>query len=193
MASTVLVVDDSKTARKVNIAYVRELLGDQVSCLEAAGGEEALSILATQSVDLVLLDLTMPGISGFDVLAEMQRKNMNGLRVVLSADVQRLTRERVIALGAVGFIEKPIKFDALHKVLSTLGLIHADEIFDQDEQDQLAEFVNIAMGRAGSALAEAFAGFVNLRVPEIRTVGAAAIRSIRKNAKTQDAVDWVEF
>lgn len=180
MASTVLVVDDSKTARKVNIAYVRELLGDQVSCLEAGGGEEALSILATQAVDLVLLDLTMPGISGFDVLAEMQRKNMNALRVVLSADVQRLTKERVIALGAVGFIEKPVKFDALHKVLSALGLIYANELFDEDERDQLAEFVNIAMGKAGASLAEAFAGFVNLRVPEIRTVGVAAINETRE-------------
>jgi CheY-like chemotaxis protein len=180
MTSTILVVDDSKTSRKVNIAYMRELLGDQLNYLEAAGGEEALSILATQAVDLVLLDLTMPGISGFDVLAEMQRRNMSVLRVVLSADVQRLTKERVIALGAMGFIEKPVKPDALHKVLSKLGLIHAEELFDEDEHDQLAEFVNIAMGKASAALAEAFAGFVNLRVPEIRAVGASDINETRE-------------
>lgn len=180
MASIVLVVDDSKTARKVNIAYLRELLGNQVSCLEAAGGEEALSILATQAVDLVLLDLTMQGISGFDVLAEMQRKNMNALRVVLSADIQRMTRLRVTALGASGFIEKPIKLEALRTVFSKLGLIHVDEFLGVDERDQLAELVNIAMGKAGAALAEAFAGFVNLRVPEIRTVGAAAINETKE-------------
>lgn len=49
----------------------------------------------------------------------------------------------------------------------------ANELFTEDERDLLGEIVNIAMGKAGATLAEAFAGFVNLRVPEIRTVGAA--------------------
>lgn len=47
-----------------------------------------------------------------------------------------------------------------------------DELFNEDERDLLGEIVNIAMGKAGATLAEAFAGFVNLRVPEIRAVGA---------------------
>src|SRR5271165_4753153 len=100
MISTLLVVDDSKSSRKVNIAYMQELLGDKVTYLEASGGEEALSILEDRAVDMVLLDLTMPGMSGFDVLAEMQRRKLRTLRVVISADVQRLTKERVSALGA---------------------------------------------------------------------------------------------
>lgn len=48
-----------------------------------------------------------------------------------------------------------------------------DELFNEDERDLLGEIVNIAMGKAGATLAEAFAGFVNLRVPEIRAVGAS--------------------
>lgn len=124
MTSTLLIVDDSKSSRKVNVAYVRELLGESVNCLEAAGGEEALAILATQRVDVALLDLTMPGISGFDVLAETHRQNMSVRMIVISADIQKQTKERVAAMGAVGFIDKPIKLEALRAVLTKLGMIH---------------------------------------------------------------------
>lgn len=48
-----------------------------------------------------------------------------------------------------------------------------NQLFTEDERDLLGEIVNIAMGKAGATLAEAFDGFVNLRVPEIRTVGAS--------------------
>lgn len=124
MISSILVVDDSKSSRKVNLAMVRELLGDQVTCLEASGGEQALAILTSQEVDVVLLDLTMPGISGFDVLAEMRAKHLHGRVIVVSADIQRLAKERVASLGATGFIDKPIKIEALRAMLTQLGAIH---------------------------------------------------------------------
>lgn len=95
-----------------------------MNCLEAAGGEEALTILATQHVDVALLDLTMPGMSGFDVLAEMRRQNMGARIIVVSADIQKKTKERVAAMGAVGFIDKPIKLDALRAMLTKLGMTH---------------------------------------------------------------------
>jgi len=63
MTTTLMVVDDSKSSRKVNVALVRELLGDNVECIEATGGEDALAQLAKRAVDLLLLDLTMPGVS----------------------------------------------------------------------------------------------------------------------------------
>lgn len=124
MISTILVVDDSKSSRKVNLALVREVMGDQVTCLEATGGEQALSILASQSVDIVLLDLTMPGISGFDVLSEMRTRQLASKVIVVSADIQRLAKERVASLGAAGFIEKPIKMEPLRAMLAHLGVTH---------------------------------------------------------------------
>ncbi len=51
---------------------------------------------------------------------------------------------------------------------------------NEEEHDQLSEIVNIAMGKAGATLAEAFSGFVNLRVPEIRAVGASAVDETRE-------------
>ncbi len=124
MIASILVVDDSKSSRKVNVALIRELVGSEVTCLEASGGEQALQILASQHVDLVLLDLTMPGVSGFDVLTEMRRRNLNSRVIVVSADIQRLAKERVAALGATGFIDKPIRMEPLRAILSHLGVIH---------------------------------------------------------------------
>lgn len=124
MIASILVVDDSKSSRKVNVALIRERVGSEVTCLEASGGEQALQILASQHVDLVLLDLTMPGVSGFDVLTEMRRRNLNSRVIVVSADIQRLAKERVAALGATGFIDKPIRLEPLRAMLSHLGVIH---------------------------------------------------------------------
>ncbi len=55
----------------------------------------------------------------------------------------------------------------------------AEEIFNEDERDVLGETINIAMGKAGAALAQAFEGFVNLQVPEIRSVSAADLLATR--------------
>lgn len=54
-----------------------------------------------------------------------------------------------------------------------------EELFNEDERDVLGETVNIAMGKAAATLSEAFAGFVNLRVPEIRAVDAADVTQTR--------------
>jgi len=124
MSSTLLVVDDSRSSRRVNVALVRDLFGEQVACLEAASGEEALAVLAVHQVDLVLLDLTMPGISGYDVLAELHKRHSNVPVVVVSADIQKQAKARVAALGAVGFIDKPVRAEALRAVLTTLGIAH---------------------------------------------------------------------
>lgn len=125
MPSTILVVDDSKSSRQVNVALLRDLFGEQIDCLEAASGEEALTVLAGRKVDLVLLDLTMPGISGYDVLAELRQRHVAVPVVVVSADIQKLAKERVAALGAIGFIEKPVRAAALRAIFTSLGMVHA--------------------------------------------------------------------
>ena len=124
MTLTVLLVDDSKSSRTVNFAYLFSVLGADMKCLEAMRGDQAIALLETEQIDLVLLDLTMPGMSGFDVLAEMRTRDMKVPVVVISADVQRQTRERVVALGAVGFLEKPLRPEALANMLALLEVGH---------------------------------------------------------------------
>lgn len=69
----------------------------------------------------------------------------------------------------------------------------SEPLFDEDERDVLGETVNIAMGKAGATLAEAFSGFVNLRVPDIRSVGASDIQDTRERlVKTYERVSVLE-
>ena len=124
MTATLLVVDDSRSSRQVNIALIKDQFGEQVACLEAASGEEALAILGSLPIDLVLLDLTMPGISCYDVLAELRRQHLTVPVIVVTADIQRFAKQRVADLGAIGFIEKPVKQEALRAVLTSLGIAH---------------------------------------------------------------------
>lgn len=68
-----------------------------------------------------------------------------------------------------------------------------DELFNEDERDVLGETVNVAMGKAAATLSEAFAGFVNLRVPEIRAVDAAGITETRARlVRTYDRISVLE-
>lgn len=68
---TLLIVDDSKFQRVV----IRQSLGEHFNFAEAVSGEECLTIMEKESdaIDLVLLDLVMPGIDGFEVLRRRQK------------------------------------------------------------------------------------------------------------------------
>lgn len=69
----------------------------------------------------------------------------------------------------------------------------AEELFDEDERDIFGEIVNVAMGKAGARLAEAFSGFVNLRVPDIRSFGAADVQETRDRlVKTYDRISVLD-
>lgn len=122
MGLTVLVVDDSKISRKVSSALLKEVLGARVFCLQAGNGEDALAILGENDIDLMLLDLTMPGMTGYDVLAAMNERKIAVPVLVISADIQPIAKERVIKLGAVGFIKKPLTVDALRTELTRQGV-----------------------------------------------------------------------
>lgn len=124
MIAKTLVVDDSKSSRKINTALLHGILGDSVEYLEAASGAAALEILGAHTVDLVLLDLTMPGMSGFDVLAALNDSKNAAQVIVVSADIQPQAVARVAALGGKGFIAKPIQQDALRAAIEKLGVLH---------------------------------------------------------------------
>ncbi|MFH1567250.1 MAG: response regulator, partial [Gemmatimonadota bacterium] len=97
---TILVVDDEEAVRRTT-ARMLEHFGYRV--LEAADGEAALALVAQQAPDLVLLDLSMPGMPGPDVQRELRRV-APGVRVVLFTGY---AAEGQDAAGADGVIQKP--------------------------------------------------------------------------------------
>ena len=103
----VLVVDDNATGREL----VRESLNDYVSFIdEASNGREALEKIRVTRPDLVLLDIQMPEMDGYEVLREIRGDPaLKGLRVIaLTAFAMRDDRERALAAGFDDYLTKPV-------------------------------------------------------------------------------------
>jgi len=110
--SQILVVDDDMMARMATAQCVKQQ-GHSVTMAE--GGAQALELLGAQAFNLVLLDLKMPDMDGFDVLEQMQGdEKLRQIPVlVVSGSDQSDSIDRCIELGAVGHIAKPVDPEAL--------------------------------------------------------------------------------
>src|SRR6478752_3228622 len=109
MSARILVVDDSPTIRKVVCAILE---ASSFSALPAQDGQEALELLLTERVDLVLLDFVMPRMNGYQFCRELRAQpRLRGLPVVLmSAKGDKIRGQFVQQTGATDAITKP--FDA---------------------------------------------------------------------------------
>lgn len=102
----ILIVDDMQ----VNIIILRQLLSQTNEIATALNGEEALSLCQSFKPDLILLDIEMPGMSGFEVCQRLKADpNTQGIAVVfVSAHHDEEQEMRGFELGGVDFIHKPI-------------------------------------------------------------------------------------
>lgn len=107
MSATILVVDDTPA----NIKLLVDLLGAKgYRVLTATNGKEALAAVRAETPDLVLLDVVMPGLSGYDVCRELRKDPgtaLLGIVLVTSLDPQE-ERVKGIEAGADDFLSKPI-------------------------------------------------------------------------------------
>jgi signal transduction histidine kinase len=142
-----LLVDDLEE----NLLSLEALLRrDGLTLLKARSGDEALELLLQHDVALALVDVQMPGLSGFD-LAELMRGNERTRRVpiifVTAGDADRQRRFRGYEAGAVDFIHKPIEADILRS--------KADVFFDVYRQRQQIAQQRDALKLHSDALEEA--------------------------------------
>ncbi len=121
MTFPVLVCDDSLVARKQVVRCFKEF--EDITCVQATNGLEALDLLRKQEFGLLCLDLTMPQCDGLGVLNAMKEERIECMTVVISADIQAEMKRRVAALGAIDFIEKPVSAAVLHPLLKRFGVI----------------------------------------------------------------------
>jgi putative two-component system response regulator len=107
----ILIVDDSAMNRDI----LTVMLGNEYQIIEAENGSQAIAILQKDnvSIDLVLLDIVMPVMDGFDVLAVMNKNHwIEDIPVIMiSAENSRSCSERAYEMGVTDFISRP--FDAL--------------------------------------------------------------------------------
>jgi two-component system cell cycle response regulator len=105
-SARILVVDDSRTNRNL-LARRLEQYGHTVT--NAEHGREALSLMGTQSFDLVLLDVLMPELDGYQVLASMKQDTaLHDIPVIMISAVDEIDSVvRCIELGAEDYLPKP--------------------------------------------------------------------------------------
>ena len=115
MKTKILVVDDSGLARRL-IRKVLEELGHEVE--DASDGATALERYVLNRHDVVVLDLLMQGMYGVEVLQKFKELNPELPVIIVSADIQRTTREQVKESGAVAMINKPVTKEQLAEVLN---------------------------------------------------------------------------
>ncbi|PMS21129.1 response regulator [Trinickia dabaoshanensis] len=120
MGLPVLVVDDSTLARRLLINALPEAWDVEIT--QAANGTDALAAYREGRASVMFLDLTMPGMTGFDVLETVRAEGLDSFVIVVSADIQPEAKARVKALGAVAFIDKPVTSAKLLPVLKEYGL-----------------------------------------------------------------------
>lgn len=171
-AFSLLICDDSSLARK---QLVRALPASwPLSIQQTAGGHEALALIRRGGIDVLLLDLTMPDMDGYEVLAALRAEGSTCKVIVVSADVQEEAVRRVRDLGALAFLRKPADPDQLQQTLLGIGL-HGNEISTRairetdaiGFRDTFREVVNVAMGRAAALLARVLGVFVQLPIPNV--------------------------
>jgi len=111
--SQALIVDDSKVMREMVIACLRAL--DGLAFTHAASGLEALEKLSLQAFDVVVLDLNMPDIGGYEVIEFIrgQDKLLELPILVVTTRGDDGSRARALAAGATRFMTKPFAPEAL--------------------------------------------------------------------------------
>ena len=117
MIAKVLIVDDSGLARRLTRQFLEEL-GHLVE--EASDGAQALERYALNRQDVVVLDMVMHGMYGLDVLIKLRELNPALPVIVVTADIQKSTRDQVKTAGAAAIINKPLKREDLAAALETI-------------------------------------------------------------------------
>lgn len=103
MEKTILVVDDDK----MNLRRTRLILEKHYDIITAESGQEALDILEWEKIDLILLDIEMPGMNGIETFERMNEKNIKVPVIFLTASGYEDDVMNAIRLGAVNYLKKP--------------------------------------------------------------------------------------
>jgi len=119
---SVLIVDDQRDARSVLRAGL-ETLADKLKVIDVPSGEEAMLVIASQQVDLLVADIRLPGISGLELQERARQRNPELKVILITGITDSRIRDMVARAGAEAFFYKPVEMpDFLSAIDRCLGL-----------------------------------------------------------------------
>lgn len=111
--ATLLIVDDDNLIR----GTLHELLAESYSCHTADRAEQALAYLEFEEYDVVITDIAMPGLSGREVIKQVQQKQPNTPVIAISGYSDETEAQSLIEMGAFAYISKPFQLDEVESAV----------------------------------------------------------------------------
>lgn len=150
--SRVLIVDDHPILRH-GIAQLLNREPDLETCAEAGGSQEALAVLAQQQIDLAVVDISLEGTSGIELLKSIRSRHPDVRCLVLSMHDEMLYAERALRAGARGYV---MKQEAAKKIVAALRRVRDGHIYVSERlSSQLLGKLVDAPAAAGASPLEA--------------------------------------
>ncbi len=115
----VLIVDDEEDIVVPTTSFLKKKL-ENVEILAAYDGEEALNIIRSKPIDVVVTDIRMPKLDGLELLLRAKQSNPDTRFIVMTAYGSPAVREKATRLGAIHYIEKPFELQDLYEKVDQL-------------------------------------------------------------------------
>ena len=122
MSKRILIVDDQRDVRRVLRAGL-EALKQDLTIVEVPSGEEGMLVLSRQAIDLLILDVRLPGISGLELQQRARQRNPNLKLILITGMTDDAVRRQVSEAGVEAFFFKPVDMsNFLETVQRCLGI-----------------------------------------------------------------------
>lgn len=128
--ASILIVDDDEIIRDT----LCELLSVDHNCDPASTAREALAKLAGQNYDLMLTDISMPGLSGLELLRFVAQSYPSTSVIIISGISDEEHAQRLIELGAFDFLVKPFRLEAVEETVKR-ALHHKNQTLSASENN----------------------------------------------------------
>jgi len=159
----ILIVDDHPLFRRGICAYV-DLLDNYTITAEVSNGEEALKFMHSIDIDIVLLDIDIPKIDGFELLSIIRHQHIDAKVVMLTMHDEAAYANKAFALGADAYLCKDDAEDLLAECLTTvssgkrfdsLSQSHQpDDVFEKLSESERHIFSLVSSGKSSHEIAE---------------------------------------
>ncbi|MEW5910234.1 MAG: response regulator, partial [Thermodesulfobacteriota bacterium] len=131
-----------------------------------------LTLFEEKRPDAVTVDLLMPEMEGLELIERLRKIQPDIKIMVISADIQEMTKKKVIEAGAAAFIPKLERSNEILSTIRSLFIKPAPFEFTETQKEAFTEMMNIAMGQAARALEQILNRWVHLMIPKVQVMKA---------------------